>query len=128
MKAAATFRTFGHFNNAITVNRLPQIPTIIMMTVTTAANVSSVRLNLWVGKNTENEIEFDILEANDNEIINKKMIGQCNGDEFLARYCEQIVNSLYLCNLLSIETGWKWIIPGASNSIIIRITEMDISS
>lgn len=49
MNAAATFRTFGHFNNAITVNKLPQIPTIIIRPVNMAANVSNVRLNL-VGK------------------------------------------------------------------------------
>lgn len=62
MNAAATFRTFGHFNNAITVNKLPQIPTIIIMMVTMAANVSRPRLNLestkWMVRIEYNEIDW----------------------------------------------------------------------
>lgn len=46
IKAAATFRTFGHLSSAITVNKFPQMPTIIIKMVTTAAQVNSGRLNL----------------------------------------------------------------------------------
>lgn len=46
MNAAATFRTFGHFNNATTVNKLPKIPVIIIRSVAAAAKFSRGRLNL----------------------------------------------------------------------------------
>lgn len=46
IKAAATFRTFGHFKRAITVNKFPQMPTIIMMIVAAAAKFSNGRPNL----------------------------------------------------------------------------------
>lgn len=47
IKAAATFRTFGHFSSATIVNRFPQMPTTIINIVMTAANVSKGRANLW---------------------------------------------------------------------------------
>lgn len=49
MNAAATFRTFGHFKRAITVNRFPQMPTIIMIIVVAAAKFSNGRPNLELG-------------------------------------------------------------------------------
>jgi hypothetical protein len=39
-------RTFGHFIRAMMVSRLPQMPTIMMIIVATAANVRSGRENL----------------------------------------------------------------------------------
>lgn len=39
IKAAATLRTLGHFKSATTVSRLPQIPTIIIRKVITAAKI-----------------------------------------------------------------------------------------
>lgn len=46
MNAAATFRTFGHLSNASTVNEFPQIPTIIIKMVATAAKFNNGRPNL----------------------------------------------------------------------------------
>lgn len=46
MKAAATFRTLGHFIKATIVRRLPKIPTIIITMVSTAAAVSNGLENL----------------------------------------------------------------------------------
>lgn len=46
IKAAATFRTLGHFSRATTVNAFPKIPTIMMAMVKTAAMVNSHRGNL----------------------------------------------------------------------------------
>lgn len=46
INAAATFRTFGHFSNAITVNKLPQIPITIIKIVAIAAKLSNGRPNL----------------------------------------------------------------------------------
>lgn len=54
MKAAATFLTFGHFNRATTVNELPQMPTIIIIIVTTAAKFNNGRSNLQKLKNKLN--------------------------------------------------------------------------
>lgn len=46
IKAAATFRTFGHFRSATMVKRLPQIPTTMIKIVITAAKVRRGRGNL----------------------------------------------------------------------------------
>lgn len=46
INAAATFRTFGHFSNATTVNEFPQIPTIIINMVAAAAKFNNGRPNL----------------------------------------------------------------------------------
>lgn len=54
INAAATFRTFGHFSNAITVNKFPQIPTIIMSIVAAAAKFSNGRPNLELKSKKKN--------------------------------------------------------------------------
>lgn len=46
INAAATFLTLGHLQSATIVSRLPQIPTIIIRIVITAANVRRGRANL----------------------------------------------------------------------------------
>lgn len=46
IKAAATFRTFGHLIKAATVRKLPNIPMIIISNVIMAANVSIEDENL----------------------------------------------------------------------------------
>lgn len=46
INAAATFRTFGHFSNAITVNEFPQMPTIMINMVAAAAKFNNGRPNL----------------------------------------------------------------------------------
>lgn len=46
MKAAATFRTFGHFIKATMVNRLPKMPTIMIKIVRMAAMVNNGLENL----------------------------------------------------------------------------------